>query len=72
MSAEYAAARLHLGEFRMLPPRQQQQQQQGQTVLDFSQDTHGAGAGGGSGVFGACSAGLQESAMGMLLFPFEA
>uniref|UniRef100_A0A0E0Q401 Dof-type domain-containing protein n=1 Tax=Oryza rufipogon TaxID=4529 RepID=A0A0E0Q401_ORYRU len=70
MSAEYAAARLHLGEFRMPPPRQQQQQQ-GQTVLDFSQDTHGAGAGGGSGVFGACSAGSQESAVGMLLFPFE-
>uniref|UniRef100_A0A0E0GB72 Dof zinc finger protein n=1 Tax=Oryza nivara TaxID=4536 RepID=A0A0E0GB72_ORYNI len=71
MPAEYAAAGFHLGEFRMPPPPQQQQQQQAQTVLGFSLDTHGAGAGGGSGVFGACSAGLQESAAGRLLFPFE-
>uniref|UniRef100_A0A0E0C5P4 Uncharacterized protein n=1 Tax=Oryza meridionalis TaxID=40149 RepID=A0A0E0C5P4_9ORYZ len=69
MPAEYAAVRLHLGEFHMPPPRQQQQQ--GQTVLDFSRDTHGTGAGGGSGVFGARSVGLQESAVGRLLFPFE-
>ncbi len=54
MPAEYAAVGFHLGEFRMLPPPQQEQQQ-AQTVLGFSQDTHNAGAGDGSGVFGGCS-----------------
>uniref|UniRef100_I1QIM1 Uncharacterized protein n=1 Tax=Oryza glaberrima TaxID=4538 RepID=I1QIM1_ORYGL len=54
MPAEYAAVGFHLGEFRM-PPPPQQEQQQAQTMLGFSQDTHGAGAGGSSGVFGACS-----------------
>jgi hypothetical protein len=54
MPAEYAAVGFHLGEFRM-PPPPQQEQQQAQTVLGFSQDTHNAGAGDGSGVFGGCS-----------------
>uniref|UniRef100_A0A0E0AVG0 Uncharacterized protein n=1 Tax=Oryza glumipatula TaxID=40148 RepID=A0A0E0AVG0_9ORYZ len=54
MPAEYAAVGFHLGEFRM-PPPPQQEQQQAQTVLGFSQDTHDAGAGGSSEVFGACS-----------------
>lgn len=72
MPPEYAAAGFSLGDFRMaLPP---QQQQQAQTVLGFSLDTHGTGGGSGAGAYGACSAGLQgvqESAAGRLLFPFE-
>ncbi|PVH66781.1 hypothetical protein PAHAL_1G344900 [Panicum hallii] len=59
MPAEYAAAGFALGDFRMPPPPQSHQ-----SVLGFSLDTHGTGAGG-------YSAGLQESAAGRLLFPFE-
>ncbi|XP_066322246.1 dof zinc finger protein 2-like isoform X2 [Miscanthus floridulus] len=62
MPAEYAAAGFALGEFRMPPPPQSQ------SVLGFSLDTHGTGAVGGSGGY---SAGLQDSAAGRLLFPFE-
>ncbi|WVZ74233.1 hypothetical protein U9M48_022443, partial [Paspalum notatum var. saurae] len=63
MLPEYAAAGFALGEFRLPPPPQSQ------SVLGFSLDTHGAGGvGGGAGGY---SAGLQESAAGRLLFPFE-
>jgi hypothetical protein len=63
MPAEYAAAGFALGEFRMPPPPQSQ------SVLGFSLDTHGTGGVGGAA--GGYSAGLQESAAGRLLFPFE-
>ncbi|XP_002452763.1 dof zinc finger protein DOF1.8 isoform X2 [Sorghum bicolor] len=62
MPAEYAAAGFALGEFRMPPPPQSH------SVLGFSLDTHGTGGVGGAGGY---SAGLQDSAAGRLLFPFE-
>jgi hypothetical protein len=58
MPAEYAApAGFTLGEFRIPPPPQSQ------SVLGFSLDTHGTG--------GYSAGGLQESAVGRMLFPFE-
>ncbi|KAG8059908.1 hypothetical protein GUJ93_ZPchr0002g26503 [Zizania palustris] len=79
LPAEYATAGFTFGEFRMPQPSQQQQHHQQQpqaheSILGFSLDTHGTGGGGGSGMYGACSAGLQgvqDSAAGRLLFPFE-
>ncbi|XP_020408786.1 dof zinc finger protein 2-like isoform X1 [Zea mays] len=62
MPAEYAAAGFSLGEFRVPPPPQSQ------SVFGFSLDTHGTGGVGGAGGY---SAGLQESAAGRMLFPFE-
>uniref|UniRef100_A0A0E0B9P1 Uncharacterized protein n=1 Tax=Oryza glumipatula TaxID=40148 RepID=A0A0E0B9P1_9ORYZ len=53
MPVEYAVVGFHLGEFRM-PPLPQ---------------TRTAGAGGSSRVFGACSAGLQESVVGQVVVP---
>nr|AOW73094.1 DNA-binding with one finger protein 19 [Eleusine coracana] len=61
MPAEYASAGFALGELRMPPPPQSHHQ----SVLGFSLDTHGTGGAGGY------SAGLQDSAAGRLLFPFE-
>jgi hypothetical protein len=63
MPAEYASSGFALGELRMPPPPQSHQ-----SVLGFSLDTHGTG---GAGSAGGYSAGLQESAAGRLLFPFE-
>ncbi|KAF8768640.1 hypothetical protein HU200_007191 [Digitaria exilis] len=65
MPPEYAAAGFALGDFRMPPPPQQQSHHHHQSLLGFSLDTHGGTGGGGY------SAGLQESAAGRLLFPFE-
>ncbi|KAG2653005.1 dof zinc finger protein 2-like isoform X2 [Panicum virgatum] len=61
MPAEYAAAGFALGDFRMPPPPQSQ------SLLGFSLDTHGTGAGG----YSAGLQGVQDSAAGRLLFPFE-
>jgi hypothetical protein len=61
MPAEYAAAGFALSDFRMPPPPQSQ------SVLGFSLDTHGTGAAGGY----SAGLGVQESAAGRLLFPFE-
>uniref|UniRef100_A0A0A9GJD8 Dof-type domain-containing protein n=1 Tax=Arundo donax TaxID=35708 RepID=A0A0A9GJD8_ARUDO len=66
MPPEYAAAGFALGEFRMPPP-----QQSHQSVLGFSLDTHGSGGVGGAGGYSAGLQGVQESAAGRLLFPFE-
>ncbi|KAJ1280550.1 hypothetical protein BS78_04G241800 [Paspalum vaginatum] len=63
MPPEYAAAGFALGEYRLPPPPQSQ------SVLGFSLDTHGTGGVGGAGGYNV--AGLQESAAGRLLFPFE-
>jgi hypothetical protein len=63
MPAEYASAGFTLGDLRMPPPPQSH------SVLGFSLDTHGAGGAGGAA--GGYSAGLQDSAAGRLLFPFE-
>ncbi|XP_022683328.1 dof zinc finger protein 2 isoform X2 [Setaria italica] len=64
MPAEYAAAGFALGDFRMPPPPHSQ------SVLGFSLDTHGTGGVGGAGGYSA-GLGVQESAAGRLLFPFE-
>jgi hypothetical protein len=63
MPAEYASAGFALADLRMPPPPQSH------SVLGFSLDTHGAGGAGGAA--GGYSAGLQDSAAGRLLFPFE-
>uniref|UniRef100_A0A0E0F6A8 Uncharacterized protein n=1 Tax=Oryza meridionalis TaxID=40149 RepID=A0A0E0F6A8_9ORYZ len=63
----YAAR--HADEFRVEP--RGSISQQAQIVLGFSLDMHDVGAGSGSRVFDACSAGLQQSAAGRLMFPFE-
>ncbi|TVU27988.1 hypothetical protein EJB05_19494, partial [Eragrostis curvula] len=62
MPPEYASAGFAFGELRMPP------QPQSQSLLGFSLDTHGTAGVGGAGGY---SAGLQESAAGRLLFPFE-
>ncbi|KAL6633796.1 hypothetical protein ACP70R_026467 [Stipagrostis hirtigluma subsp. patula] len=65
MPPEYAAAGFALGEFRMPPPPQSQ------SLLGFSLDTHGTGGVGGAGGYSAGLQGVQESAAGRMLFPFE-
>ncbi|KAL6899495.1 hypothetical protein ACP4OV_006153 [Aristida adscensionis] len=65
MPPEYAAAGFALGEFRMPPPPHSQ------SLLGFSLDTHGTGGVGGAGGYSSGLQGVQESAAGRMLFPFE-